>query len=170
MDVSLENSTIIIAFLLPGAIAMWGMSFFSDTVRSWLRPSSTSSSVGGAILFLVASLTAGLLTDALRTHTVDIIHFHTGVQQAEWSFEDLDKAKLEQFQGIMDNHFRYHQFYGNAFLCILFVYASWHIKQRAWPWPPSLRALAVTFLLIVTWLGSRTDLEAACQAVDELMQ
>ncbi len=171
MDLSLNNTTIIIAFLLPGVIAMWGVSSFSKTVRTWLATApATGTSLGGAILFLVMSITAGLVADSLRSHTIDVVHFHTGIEQPTLSFEDFDQVKLDMFQAIMDNHFRYHQFYGNVFLCILFAYIAQQFTRRSWPWPPSCREFGTLVLLVVTWLGSRGDLESACLAIEELMK
>jgi hypothetical protein len=36
-DVTGQNFGLLIAYVLPGLTALWGVSFFSDTVRSWLN-------------------------------------------------------------------------------------------------------------------------------------
>jgi hypothetical protein len=66
-DVTAKNFGVVIAFLLPGFILLWGLSFSSDLVSTWLAKSSSgSASVGGFLYSTIASLALGLIVSAAR--------------------------------------------------------------------------------------------------------
>jgi hypothetical protein len=168
MDLSINQIDIIMAYILPGIVAMWGLGYLSGTVNKWLRSDSKGPTLGGTLLLILGALSAGLIANALREQTIDWVHHHTGVEQPTWSFSQLSAEKFPLFEGIVQNDFRYHQFYGNSFLCILFAYGARQVKLRKWPWPPWLE-LGVVFLLVVTWMGSRSDLKESYEAIKELL-
>jgi len=170
MELSLGDIGAIIAYVIPGIVAMLGLSYFSRTVRRWLGGASNESpSFGGALLFVLMALGVGLIADTVRSHTIDEIHHRTGVEQPEWTYSQLNKEKFEQFQGIVDNHFRFHQFYGNTFICLLFAYIAWRASTKRWPWPPNWREFCLVMLLLIMWIGSRSDLDACYRAIEELV-
>ena len=170
MDLTVDSIAILLGAVVPGTVAMWGLSFLSPTVRGWLTsPEQQGNSIGGAVLFLVTSLAAGLVADAIRLHSVDTVHYLTGVSRPEYSFADLDETKFGVFKGVMENHYHYHEFYGNAFVCILFAYLVRQSSTRRWPWPPTWREFITSGLLVVTWMASRTHLAATNEAIREIM-
>ena len=59
-EVSPGNFGLLIAFLLPGFIVLWGLSYFSATVRLWLAGSGQSPTVGGFMFVTLASVAAGV--------------------------------------------------------------------------------------------------------------
>ena len=44
-----ENFGLVIAYILPGFVALWGVSYFSPTVESWITAISTGGSLGRRI-------------------------------------------------------------------------------------------------------------------------
>lgn len=89
-EVSKQNFGLVIAYLLPGLVALWGVSYFSDTVRLWLTTGGqTAPSVAGFLYVTLAAFTAGLTLGAIRAVTVDLLHHCTGVPKPEWDFSEF---------------------------------------------------------------------------------
>lgn len=170
MQLSVGNTGVIIAYVIPGTVVMLGLSYFSQSIQRWLGTSGNETpNFGGALLFVLMALGAGLIADAIRSQTIDEVHHQTGVVQPVWSYSQLDKDKFELFQGIVENHFRYHQFYGNTFLSLLFAYVAKQISTKSWPWRSAWRTIGLVVLLVVLWVGSRSDLDASYRAIDQLL-
>src|SRR4051812_28341633 len=65
----------LIAYLVPGATVLLGLSQFSPTLQSWFAaaPAETPT-IGGFLYLTVASLTAGMTVNAVRWATIDNLH------------------------------------------------------------------------------------------------
>jgi hypothetical protein len=88
-DVTGKNFGVIIAFLLPGFVLLWGLSYSSKPIADWLARSSGSdaATIGGFLYSTLASLALGLLVSATRWLLVD--HFLTtpwAVPQFAWPY------------------------------------------------------------------------------------
>ena len=110
-SLSNENFGLVIAYILPGFVALWGVSYFSPTVESWITASQQGApSVAGFMYVTVASLAAGLTVSGVRWAIIDNIHHLTGVVPPAWKFVNLDD-KLQGFLTLNESHYRYYQFY-----------------------------------------------------------
>ena len=120
-----ENFGLVIAYVLPGFVALWGVSYFSPTVESWITATQQGApSVAGFMYVTVASLAAGLTVSAVRWAIIDNIHHLTGVVPPAWNFVNLDD-KLQGFLTLNESHYRYYQFYANMFISAGFTYSAW---------------------------------------------
>jgi hypothetical protein len=123
--VSNENFGLVIAYVLPGFVALWGISYFSPTVASWITASQQGApSVAGFMYVTLASIGTGLTVSGVRWLIIDSIHHLTGLMRPAWKFVNLDD-KLQGFLTLNEGHYRYYQFYGNMFIAAGFTYASW---------------------------------------------
>ena len=114
--VSSENFGLIIAYLLPGFVALWGVSYFSPTVGSWVTASQQGApTVAGFMYVTLASLAAGVTVSAVRWATIDQLHHATGIRPPAWKFVNLE-GKLQGYRTLIENHYRYYQFYSNMFV------------------------------------------------------
>ena len=166
MEASIDNIGIILAYVAPGIIAVLGVIHASERLRSWFVAQS-GPTLGGAFLLLLAALSAGLFADAITNLVIEPIHHETGVKQGVWSYAALTEQRFAQFEGIVQNHFRYHQFYANTFTCILFAYLA-TIRARR-PRRPRWLDLGVVVLLAIAWMASRTELQESHMAMQELL-
>ena len=122
-----KNFGLVIAYILPGFTVVWGLSFVSPTVASWLNASQQAApTVAGLLLLTVASLASGLVVSVIRWAVVDTIHHRTGVPAPDWEFANL-QDRLSGFLAIVENHYRYYQCYANMFV------ATPMAGQRIWP-------------------------------------
>ncbi len=115
-----KNFGIAIAYLIPGFLALWGLSYFSPTIRSWLEPSSlvTAPTLGSFLYVLLGSLAAGLIVSALRWATLDTFHHATGLTAPALNFATLPQ-NLDAFILVVEANYRFYQFYSNAFVALL---------------------------------------------------
>lgn len=126
-DLSGRNFGLVIAYVIPGFIALWGLSWCSEAVRVWLQGTGTAGpSFGGALFVIVASIGCGLVLNAVRWATVDQVHHLTGLPHPHWDDSGLQK-NLEAFDYLVENHFRYYQFYGASLVACVVAYAAWRV-------------------------------------------
>jgi hypothetical protein len=73
---------------------------------------------------LIASLGAGMAAGAVRWAVIDTIHHHTGLCPPKLDFGKLEK-RLAAFYAVVDNHYRYYQFYSNTLIALVFVHLAY---------------------------------------------
>src|SRR5438132_12180024 len=108
-DLNQDNFGLLIAFLLPGFILLWGLSFSYPGVASWLTTNSGehSSEVGGFLYSTLASLALGLLISGVRWRVVDLLMWLTGVHGKGISYEKLNQPdKLAAYKEAIANLYR----------------------------------------------------------------
>lgn len=154
-DVTNANFGLAIAYLLPGFVAVVGISFLSATVQAWLIvPSLDAGRVGGFVYVTLGSLAAGLTVSTVRWATVDWIHHRTGVREPEWNDAVL-QANVTAFQYLVENHYRYYQFHSNAFVAIAFAVVAFHIARG---WQSVWFVAGILVVESILWMGSRDTL------------
>lgn len=163
-SLSNENFGLVIAYILPGFVALWGVSYFSPTVESWIVASQQGApSVAGFMYVTLASIGTGLTVSGVRWLIIDTLHHCTGLIRPAWKFGNLDD-KLQGFLTLNEGHYRYYQFYGNMFIAAGFTYGAWLLSTgkglRAAGWA-NLYFLA---LEIVLYANSRDTLRLCGQA------
>src|ERR1700730_3466555 len=106
-DVTEKNFGVIIAFLVPGFLLLWGLSYSSPEIDGWLAKSNAANAptIGGFLYATLTSLALGLLISAFRYLIIDgFLHRVTGLNP-EFDFTKLkDKDALAMFQAAVENH------------------------------------------------------------------
>jgi hypothetical protein len=140
-DVSDKNFGVIIAFLLPGFLLLWGLSFSSADIAGWLATASADkgANIGGFLYATLASLALGLIISAVRWLIIDsALHHIFGPARQNINFGKLiDKDAFAAFQGVVENHYRYYQYYSNTFVALVSVVAVYcgvgkELSGRMW--------------------------------------
>ena len=158
-DVTAKHFGLIIAFLIPGFLCLWGLSFSYPTIKPFLGKldESESASFGKFLYATLMSLSLGLLLSAIRWAIVDR-WLHRTVKEPRLNFCEAAKPdKYEVFQGIVDNHYRYYQYYSNSLVAVVISSAAYmrlyHHLIGFW------LTVGVLALLWVLYVGSRDALE-----------
>lgn len=164
-ELSVRNFGLLIAYLIPGFLALWGLSFLSPAVAEWLRGAgSAGPTVGGFLYVLLASVAAGMTVSALRWALVDRAHGMTGLRRPQLDFRNLS-GKLDAFEQINEHHYRYYQFYSNSLIAILFAYPTWRIHGGGNIWTD----LGFVFVEVVFAAGSRDALRNFYRRASQLL-
>ena len=99
-----QNFGLVIAYLLPGFVALWGVSYFSPSVASWIVVSQQDApTVAGFMYVTLASLAAGVTVSAVRWALIDHLHHATGIVPPAWKFAHLE-GKLQGYLTLIENH------------------------------------------------------------------
>ncbi len=166
-DFSPFNFGTIVAYLVPGFIVLWAVSFHSAIVQGWLSMSAaTAPTVGDLLYATLASLAAGVTVSAIRWAVIDTLHHHTGLPPPRWNFALLPE-RLAAFQMLVEDHYVYYKFYANALVALVFLYVAWRTSATATVNQWRLDA-AFFVLCIVLFIGSRDALRRYYRRAEQL--
>jgi hypothetical protein len=117
------NFGLIIAFFLPGVIATYSLRYISNQIDQLLQTIEKGQSfVGPAAMLVMGALVAGLIISSVRVVVFDPLIHLTGVPKPKVDYKKLDSAeKRAAYNELVDNIYRYYQFYGNVFLGLLLL-------------------------------------------------
>ena len=118
----------LVAYLLPGATVLLGMSPFSPLVRSWFAISSEGTPTIGGFLFLtVASMGVGMTVSAIRWLIIDTLHRLTGLSPPPLDFSRLG-PNVEAFGLLIEIHYRHYLAYSNEAVALVIAYISYRVS------------------------------------------
>lgn len=144
------NFGVVIAFLLPGFILLYGFSLVDDSVESAFMYTSThDTGVGGFLFASLASLALGLMVSAVRWLILDHIFEWMGLSKTMDFSKLSDANKYNAFMGVVENHYRYFQYYSNTSISILIAWIVYVIaKAPVIPWEQTCGLLIVFIALL----------------------
>lgn len=159
-EVTSNNFGVVIAFLLPGFLFLWGLSYSSNEVALWLARigNQEGQTVGGFLYVTLASLASGLLISAIRWLVIDHALWGLGISGDKINFANLSQQNVfAAFQGVVENHYRYYQYYSNTLVAIVLafaIYVKWGREKL------SISIYISALLIVVTlFLASRDSLK-----------
>ncbi len=166
-DVPSFSFGLVIAYLVPGFVVLWGISYYSRSVRAWLDVAADKAPTVGDLLYAtLASVAAGVIVSAVRWAVIDTLHHHTGIPPPRWNFSLLP-GRLDAFRMLVEDHYRYYDFYANTLIAMIFLYIARRtaIGATAYQW-----AVDAGFLVlgIVLFFGSRDALRRYYRRADQL--
>ena len=150
-DVTSNNFGVLIAYLVPGATALWGLSSFSPALRSWFAATPTDApTISGFLYLTVASLAVGMTVTAIRWACVDLVHSVTGLKAPDLDFSQLP-GKVDAYNLLIEIHYRHNQFYANMFVATAITWICHRLTmeskcQLSWIDPVFLLVEAIFFL------------------------
>lgn len=137
-SVSNDNFGPLIAYLVPGATVLLGLSPFSPTLQAWFATAPAGApTIGGFLYLTVASVSAGMIVSALRWATVDPCLRLAGIRSPSLDFAALGR-NVEAFLLLIEIHYRHYQFYANMLVATAIAYASYRastggLAAPGWP-------------------------------------
>ncbi|MBZ5494459.1 MAG: hypothetical protein LAO76_26340 [Acidobacteriia bacterium] len=124
-DVSATSFGYVIGFLLPGMLGLYALGFWFPEVHSLLQPAtSKDATLGPSFFLLLSALTVGLLVGGIRFYVFQewICRKH---KLGHEMFKGLTGDRLTSFKAVVDEHYRYHQFYGGCAVAMPVMFAGW---------------------------------------------
>ncbi len=152
------NFGLIIAFLLPGFIFLYGASFSVVPIAvSFQGAAAKETTVGAFLIVMLASLAVGLLLSAFRWFVLDHLFSWMGIGKETLDFDQLRKPEaLAAFHAVVENHYRYYQYYANSLMAIVGAVVM-HLFFGDKPIPCGMWLLVAAALLVL-FLGARNAL------------
>lgn len=153
-DLTKDNFGLLIAYLLPGSVALWGVSYHSEIVEAWLRSAPPDApTVGGFLYATLASTALGLVVSAVRWAILDRAFAWAGVRPTDWDFALLSE-RLAAFETIVAYHYSYYQFYANTFVAVAFSALAFLRSDEARPVQAGWFLASVLAVEIILLLGA----------------
>ena len=157
-SVSNDNFGPLIAYLVPGATALAGISQFSPALQSWFAATPVDApTIGGFLYLTAASLAAGMTISAVRWVLIDALHAHTGLPAPRLNFSSLDR-KVDALNLLIEIHYRHYQFYANMFVAVAIAYVCYRLAS-GWTTPLGWLDAGAIFLEAVFLVTSRDTLK-----------
>lgn len=156
--ISTRNFGLLIAYVIPGFVCLLGAGSMSDAVWVWLVGAGAGGpSVGGVLYVGLASIGAGMTASVVRWTMLDTVHGATGLDRP-----DLDESRLterlEAFDYLVEQHYRYYQFYGNTLVATAAAYAMWRSSPHSVGVAPGWAEVVLLVIGAVFAAGSRDAL------------
>ena len=156
-SVSNANFGPLIAYLVPGATVLGGVSQFSPLLQGWFATGiCVAPTIGGFLYVTVASIATGMTVSAVRWAILDTLHARTGLTLPTLDFSRLG-ANVQAFGLLIEIHYEHYLFYGNMFVATVIAYGCYRTRLGSvWPlgWPDAVFA----FLELVFFATSRDTL------------
>lgn len=129
-DISSTSFGYLIAFLLPGIFGLYAVSFWIPAVSTLLQPIVTAgATIGPSFIFLLVAVGAGVCVAALRFFIFEKYLYEQHSLPAE-IYQDMTADKLTLHKAIVDEHYRYHQFFGGCAVVLPLLYYGWLVNSR----------------------------------------
>jgi hypothetical protein len=126
-----------IAYLIPGLIALYGISYQVPELRTWFGVVAESETTLAGFLFaMVASVGVGVMLSAVRSFLLEDV---TGWARPRTGVDWSKRKEVESaYQALLNDHYTYYKCYGNTAVAIV-VFAAcyfWSFRNEltVWQW------------------------------------
>jgi hypothetical protein len=133
-DVTSTSFGLLVAFLLPGVVALFSLSFWYESAADAFHTFLTDASNVGLFFFLLlGALALGLVVSAVRWFVYEVLltrlpRFNESKPtEAEWQ-RMAEQDRFVAFRAAVDETYRYHQFFGGLTLTAPALFAGWVIS------------------------------------------
>ena len=163
-DLTSTSFGYIIGFLLPGIVSLYGFGLWYNQVPALLGPTANpESTLGPSLVFLLVSLAAGLLISAIRWVLYERLICRKKCFPADHFQKLKSPDKLSLFKAVVDEHYRYHQFFAGMSIGLIPAFGGWLRLHHSpyWKFGLVLAAIAVLEALLVF-----TGMDSYCKYID----
>jgi hypothetical protein len=163
-DLTATSFGYLIAFLLPGLACLYGVGLWYNQPPALLQPASNSeSTLGPSLVFLLASLAAGLLVSAIRWLLYEKLLCKSRCFDADHFKKLQTPERLSSFKAVVDEHYRYHQFFGGMSIGLIPLFIAWIRLHHS----SALRLTAIILAIVaLEALLIGTGIDTYCKYVD----
>ena len=167
MDFLNRHFGLVIAYLLPGFVALAGIAPLVPMVAGWLDAGNQTASLGAPLYALLAATAAGMVVSCFRWLLIDRIHAVTGLGGPAFNARALEE-RPGAVLFLLENHYRFHLFYANTLVAVIWTYVV-HRRLGTSPRLGTGTDVAVVVLCAVLFAGSRDALAKYRNRIKELV-
>ncbi len=167
------NFGLIIAYILPGTVTVYGLRYLSPRIDAlWSTLERGQIVAGPLILIGVSALAVGLILSSFRFVVLEPILYCTGVNRTTIKYDKITNTeRLNLFNQMVENVYRYEQFYGNVLLSLLLFFILRYFvgdKPIVQTRGDFVAFIAILVSLVVLFFATRTQLKEVSRAVDDM--
>ena len=138
---------LIIAFLIPGMVGLYAVSFYVPVIREWFGIAvAQSTTIGGFLFVIVASLGMGVFISGVRWLVLERMFWNRTPPTLNAVGRRATQTELV-YQNLVWQFYDFYLFYANMLFAIVLLYLAWVFVE--W-WPEGVKLVATTALLIPT--------------------
>lgn len=169
------NFGLIIAYFLPGVVVTYSLRYISPQIDHLLRTIEAGQVVlGPAAILVIGAVVAGLIVSSARVVIFEPLLRRTGVPEPQVRYDKLSSAqKWKAYIQIVDNIYRFYQFYGNILLALLLLAILKYFIGGARIFS-SLRAATLFIItigsIVTLFIAARSSMCQLCDAIHDLCQ
>ena len=132
-DFTTTSFGLVVAYLLPGLVMLFGASAWSENIRKVLRTLFSAQIDAGLIVSVGGcALVVGLVLNVFRWLTFEKVICRKYKVASTIFSKSSSAQQIQSFLMIIEETFRYHQFYGSVAILTPFLYLSWlRLFERA---------------------------------------
>lgn len=120
----------IIAFLLPGITVIYAGTFYFSGMRSTMETFERSgSNIGLFLLVTLGGLAIGLILTPIRALIYEEVLCRKS-KLGKSGFQKLDANLLGPFRAVVDEQYRYHQFWGSMSVALPVLFSGLAVRYR----------------------------------------
>lgn len=157
MDITSTSFGLLIAYLLPGLVALFGLSYWIQELRDLFDAFLTGgSNIGLFLLVALASIATNLQVTLIRWAIFEEWICRRYSLKPE-DFKDMsNEGKFSAFRGAVDEHYRYHQFWGCMAIALPILFIGWAQRHDIYNFFWNGFLITVLFLIVegLTWSGA----------------
>jgi len=160
-----------IAFILPGFVAFYSLTFIAVQAQTILDSALTKDSAAGAgLVILLSSLALGVIISGVRGFALDNIQELLGVHKPKFDYGKLRNPNtLAAFREAINNTYRYAQSYGNMALALVLALVSKFWIQRATVSDQLPFLILVSLTAVALFLCHRSMLDSTYKALAKIL-
>lgn len=129
-DLTSTSFGYLIAFLLPGIFGIYALSSWMPDVGVMLQPLlRADATVGPSVVFLSIAVGMGLCLSAVRFFVFEKALCRKHKFRKDMFASLYKENKLPAFKSVVDEHYRYHQFYGGCAVASLLLFTGWFYQH-----------------------------------------
>ena len=145
---------LVIAFLVPGMIALYGASLHVKLLEDWfeIAANARSTTVGGVLLIVVASLGMGVFVSNLRWLVLERWIWRRTPPELPNAHRRRETQTELVYQNLVWQYYQFYQFSANSLFALVLLYGAWlahELRPEAEGLRPAPVALALPTILLV---------------------
>lgn len=159
VDLKSNSFGLLIAYVIPGFFLVHGMSFYNDDLqRVFSNFLDAKSDIGLFFLLLIFAIGAGLLISSVRYLIYELLIFkpnEDGIEKEakkNGAIKESDTS-LAYFRMVVDEQYRYHQFYGGMAL-VEPMYLAGIILSYGFSWLVLILGIIIIVITVHSSLSS----------------
>jgi len=168
-DVTSSNFGLLIAYVIPGFVAVWGLSALIPEIKLLLLARGTDQpTIGGFLYLTLAAVGTGTFVSTVRWMLIDTLHHATGLRRSQWDFSGFHETG-RAYARLNDLHYLHYQFHSNSLVAVAFAYLTHRLTEGGRAGLTLATDAAVFVVLVVLFLGSRDTLRKYFERLDQLL-
>ncbi len=149
----------LIAYLIPGFLSLYALSTRVGLIKALFGGDKGVPETGAILPLLLLALGAGVMINAIGWALVRPLIALSGVKRPRnLDYTKLTADDIKVYKSVVEDNFRYHQFYTNMLVATVLLSSLWLAKPV---YEPKIRNISWLFVVCILFFAARDSLSRA---------